>query len=198
MNVGFDRFRVLSRKLLSSYRNGYIGIDTFVATLADGTKKRYERIMKRNRDGDAVVIIPVTAANRFVVTVESRPNTDEGVAWGFPAGMVDEGESFEIAAIRELEEETGYTTKRLFPIENHYQDAGCSGAKIKIFLALDCVRVKEQKLDESERISFDEVTRDELDEIYEDGKMLDANNKLAYLTLCRKESRNEIQYKKAS
>lgn len=43
------------------------------------------------------------------VLVQHRYRRDIGVVFEFPCGKVDEGETFEVAAIRELFEETGMT-----------------------------------------------------------------------------------------
>ena len=176
-----QRYRVRDRKLIASYSEGYIGKNVYEVTLNDGTKKRSEQILKQKRNGDAVVIIPVTEQNRFVVIIESRPVMDEEVAVSFPAGMVDRDEPYEAAALRELEEETGYTSDQLIELEWHYQDQGCSKAKIKTYVAINCRKVKEQHLDEGERISAIEVTEDELDELNKT-EFKDANTKIAYLT----------------
>jgi len=56
---------------------------------------------------DAVVIVPFhVGQNRLVVIEEFRVPLG-GYQFGFPAGLVDEGESIPEAAARELHEETG-------------------------------------------------------------------------------------------
>ena len=61
---------------------------------------------------DAVVIVPFhTVRNKMVITREYRVPLD-GYEYGFPAGLVDSGESVEQAARRELMEETGLTVSR--------------------------------------------------------------------------------------
>ena len=65
---------------------------------------------------DAVVIVPFhMTAQKMVVTKEFRvPLAD--YEYGFPAGLVDEGETVEEAARRELAEETGLAVTRLIKI----------------------------------------------------------------------------------
>ena len=140
-----EKYRIKDRKFLYSYTDGYIGKNVYQVTLNDGTVKTTEQILKNKSNGDAVVIIPITEQNRFVIIIESRPNTKDGVALEFPAGMVDSNETFEQAALRELEEETGYISDKLIELEWHYQDQGCSKAIIKTFVALGCKKIKDQQ-----------------------------------------------------
>ncbi len=64
---------------------------------------------------DAVVIVPFIdthAGRRLVVTREFRiPLWD--YEYGFPAGLIDDGESMDAAIIRELKEETGLDLLRI-------------------------------------------------------------------------------------
>lgn len=184
-----EKYLIKDRKLLYSYTEGYIGKNVYQVTLNDGTVKKSEQILKNKRNGDAVVIIPVTELNRFVIIIESRPNVENGVAIEFPAGMVDPNESFATAALRELEEETGYTSSNLIELEWHYQDQGCSKAIIKTFVALNCKKTKEQNLGQSENISFIEVDENELNELYNQNELQDANSKIAYLTYTLKKTK---------
>ena len=185
-----ERYRVKNKKLIYTYQEGYIGKKVYEVTLNDGTVKKVEQITKRKNNGDAVVIIPVTKQNKFVIIVEARPATDDEVALSFPAGMVDENEEFEIAAKRELEEETGYTCDRLVELEWHYQDQGCSNAKIRTFVALDCQKVQEQNLDDGERIEPFEMEYEGVKKLVLTNKMCDANSKIAFMTYSLR--KNEI------
>ena len=177
-----ERYRVKNRKLLYTYQEGYIGKNVYEVTLNDGTVKKVEQILKNKRNGDAVVIIPVTESNRFVIIIESRPVTDEDIAIEFPAGMVDEGEDYKAAALRELEEETGYTSDKLIELEWHYQDQGCSKAVIKTFVALNAKKVSEQRLVGTERIVTTEMEYKDVKRLVLTNQITDANTKIAFMT----------------
>lgn len=62
---------------------------------------------------DAVVIAAMHTAREAVVVIEEYRITLGGYQYGFPAGLVDEGESVEAAATRELKEETGLDLVRV-------------------------------------------------------------------------------------
>lgn len=158
-------YGIKSMELVSSYRDGYIGKNVYNVTLNNGLNKKMERITKAGGNGDAVIIIPVTNDNKFVMIIESRPNVNNGVAIEFPAGMVDAGEDPLVAAKRELLEETGYSCEKIVEIENHFQDQGCSSAVIRIFLATGCHKTNKQRLDDTESINYTEMTYEEVKDL---------------------------------
>ena len=83
------------------------------------------------------------------------------VGIGVPAGYIEDGEDSYVAALRELEEETGLVPDKLTKMSGFYQDMGCSSAYNETFLATGCKWLKNQNLDESEYIKYFECTYDE-------------------------------------
>jgi ADP-ribose pyrophosphatase len=80
---------------------------------------------------DAVVIVPFHKVNdKMVITREYRvPLCD--YEYGFPAGLIDEGESVEQATRRELREETGLTVSRFIKISPPiYSSAGMTDESV--------------------------------------------------------------------
>ena len=78
---------------------------------------------------DAVVIVAIIATpqgNRLVLTKEFRVPIDDG-EYGFPAGLIDAGESIESTVRRELKEETGLDVETIHHISPPvYSSAGLS------------------------------------------------------------------------
>lgn len=186
MSRAIQSLKVQSSELVSTYQEGYIGKNVYKVTLNDGSTRLCEQIIKNKRNGDAVVIIPITQDGKFVMIVQSRPNTEETVVVEFPAGMVDEGEDFKVSAERELLEETGYVADQIYELEEHYQDQGCSKAIIKTFVAVGCRKVQEKRLDGSERLEYIEMSYDDIlnmikSDSKSDTKIKDANSKIAFM-----------------
>jgi ADP-ribose pyrophosphatase len=82
---------------------------------------------------DAVVIVPFhTVKNKMVITREYRVPLND-YEYGFPAGLVDSGESVEQAARRELMEETGLTVSRFIKISPPiYSSAGMTDESVAL------------------------------------------------------------------
>ena len=189
-----NNYKVRSKRIISSYKKGYIGINTYEVMLNNEKKKIIEQIIKDKSSGNAAVIIPITKDNTFLLIIESRPNTKEEVLIEFPAGMQEINEDYLTAAKRELEEETSYSSNNIIELESHYQDQGCSSAQIKTFIAYDCYKINNQHLDSSEDLSCIEITEKELDELFNNNELKDANTKLAYLTYKLKKEGNNMKF----
>ena len=71
-------------------------------------------------------ILPTPEGNRLVMTKEFRVAIDDG-EYGFPAGLIDKGESIESTVRRELKEETGLDVVAIHHVSPPvYSSAGMS------------------------------------------------------------------------
>lgn len=138
-----------------------------------------EKLLKDGKDGSASIIVPFTRNNHVLVIVEPRVFTRKTVGVGFPAGYIESDEDSIEGARRELLEETGYQAETMIQLDEFYQDEGCSSALNRIFLALNCDKIKEQNLDKDEIVKYFECTFEEVLELEKRGYIEGSNGKLA-------------------
>ena len=103
-----EEMKTIKSELIANKGN-FINVEQYKIKLNNGEEIIREKIRKGKRDGNAVVVLPVTKDGNFVLIVQPRVFTDKTVTVEIPAGYIDEGETPEQAAMRELIEETGYT-----------------------------------------------------------------------------------------
>jgi ADP-ribose pyrophosphatase len=72
---------------------------------------------------DYLAIVARTPEGRFPIVRQYRPALEE-FTWELPAGLIERGEDPAEACRRELLEETGYTTRAVFPLG---KAAACTG-----------------------------------------------------------------------
>ena len=82
---------------------------------------RNQQVLKRIilETGDWVNIVAVTPEKKVVVVRQFRFGTEK-ISTEIPGGLIDPGEEAKTAAMRELQEETGYTSSKwtyLGPVE---------------------------------------------------------------------------------
>ena len=87
---------------------------------------------------DAVVIVPFhTTEKKVVITREYRVALAD-YEYGFPAGLIDPGETIEQTARRELQEETGLTVTRFLKISPPvYSSAGMTDESV-VMVYVEC------------------------------------------------------------
>lgn len=139
-----------------------------------------EKIKKNHKDGSAIIVIPVTKEQEIITVIEPRVCIKNGVGVGFPAGYIEENETPEEAAIRELQEEIGYQPEQLIPLISFYQDEGISSAYNHAFLARNCQKVSEQQLDPDEYIQYMKFKTEEIEELIQMGYINGSNSLLSF------------------
>ena len=130
---------------------------------------------------DWVNIAALTPEGKILVVKQFRLGIEK-VTTETPAGVMEKGEDPQVAAMRELAEETGYTTDDwtyLGSVEPNpaYQDNHCHQ-----FLAKNVVPTQDVNQDDGEDVEFCEMTLDEVKDEIKAGRM---RNSLTLLTLSR-------------
>lgn len=119
---------------------------------------------------DWVNVIAMTPDDRVVLVRQYRAGSDS-ICLEIPGGMVDDGETPLEAAVRELEEETGYTAKTWKPLGAVLPNPALQGNRLHSFLALDATPTSGQRLDTSEVIAIDVVPLVDVHAMLRDGRI---------------------------
>jgi ADP-ribose pyrophosphatase len=147
--------------------------------LPNGKEAKRELI---NHPG-AVAIIPITKDKKVVFVEQYRKPLEKSII-EIPAGKLEPGESPEKTAIRELEEETGYTTKRLTKVTSFYTSPGFADELMHIYLTDELEKLENPPaLDEDEFVEILELTLDEAKQYVEEQRIHDAKTNYAILYL---------------
>jgi ADP-ribose pyrophosphatase len=138
--------------------NPYFSVVTQDVVAPDGSNRLYH-IIQFPRPAIGIV---VRRATDFLLLHQYRFIVDEYV-WAIPSGGVEDGESLEQAAARELREETGLVAGSLRLLMKCYASYGCSNQQFVIFLAEDLHPADDGKgHDPNEVISWRWFSREEI------------------------------------
>lgn len=129
----------------------------------------------------AVAIIAITP-DRKIILVEQYRKALERSLIEIPAGKLEPGEAPETTAIRELEEETGYTAEKLIKLQTFATSPGFADEVIHLFVAEGLSKATNGAvLDDDEFVEFMEVSIEEAEEMVLDERIYDAKTAFAVL-----------------
>ncbi len=128
---------------------------------------------------DVSVVVPITNDGKILVERHYRYSADTWTT-EVPAGKVDDGESPDQCAARELEEETGYKAREMKRIASFYVMPHRSNYKIHVYLATGLSKTR-QRLEKDEFIEVREETLDNLMLMLKNGELVDQKTATALL-----------------
>lgn len=136
----------------------------------------------------AVAILAVTDEGKIILVKQFRKPLERTIV-EIPAGKLEKGEEPEYTALRELEEETGYTAKKLTKITAFYTSPGFADEIVHVFLAEELAVLEEKReLDEDEFVEVMEVTLEDALKLVESREVYDAKTAYAIQYLQLKET----------
>ncbi|AZV51046.1 MULTISPECIES: ADP-ribose pyrophosphatase [Bacillus] len=136
----------------------------------------------------AVAVLAVTDEGKIIMVKQFRKPLERTIV-EIPAGKLEKGEEPEYTALRELEEETGYTAKKLTKITAFYTSPGFADEIVHVFLAEELSVLEEKReLDEDEFVEVMEVTLEDALKLVESREVYDAKTAYAIQYLQLKEA----------
>lgn len=130
--IGYDGFRKVIQKTFQ---------------LPNGKQATFDTIS----GGSFVTVAAFTKQKEAILVRQYRPGAEQSLV-SFPEGGIEGNENPIATAIRELEEETGYRAKKIIHLKT-FRWAYRVDMQI-CFLAIDCEKVGEQQLDDTEFIEI--------------------------------------------
>lgn len=115
---------------------------------------------------DSVCILALYEGN--VIVIEQYRHTLNSWELELPCGGVDEGETVEEAAVRELREETGFLAGELTFLGKYYTNQGYSNCSCSIYFT-KCRECREAKREETELIRMRSIPVNEFDGMVRSG-----------------------------
>ncbi|EMR67330.1 putative adp-ribose pyrophosphatase protein [Eutypa lata UCREL1] len=174
--------KVLSTSPLSNEEAAWTKLVKIEYSDPNGKTRLWESAERRTRpkggDIDGVGILAIVekpTGPEIILQKQYRPPIDK-VCIEVPAGLVDEGETAEVAAVRELKEETGYVGKVAETSPMMFNDPGFCNTNLRmVHVTIDMSLPENQDLKpELEENEFIEVFLVPLSKLWEECKKLEA------------------------
>lgn len=177
------RWQVLARRKV--YESGWIDIQHLDIRLPDG--QVWRDIHMVDYRFSAACVIPIGDDGRILLIDHYRVFTDTR-GWETPAGKIDEGETPEQCAARELMEETGHRAASLKYLGRYHPSNGSSNQVFHVFVGRGISRVDDIQ-DTNEVIGLRWFTPPEVRAMIAHNEILDG---LSLTGLCWAMARGEI------
>jgi ADP-ribose pyrophosphatase len=123
------------------------------------------------RESRGFCVVFALTPEQNVLLVRQYKHGAREIVTELPAGMIDEGETPEACAARELAEETGYTGSTPQHVRTFLSDPTNATGRFHLFAVHDAVRTREPSFDVTEEIEVDVVPVDEVRAMALDGRI---------------------------
>lgn len=150
------------------YDNFYLKVYEDVLDL-DGREKLYIRA----RRPDYCTIVPFTSDGK-ILAIKSYRHLVDSWQLEIPSGFVEKGETPRHAAIRELEEETGYRAKKIVHVGSYTLDYSMFAQTGNVFAAYGIEKSGRQRLGRMEKIELELVPVERIKKMLLKGAILNA------------------------
>lgn len=165
-------YKILSKK--EAYKGKRVSVDEIKYN--DGNQVVYREHVKA---GNAVIIMAITEDDKVLMVREPRSAIGK-IILGLPAGKLEQWEDVKEAALRELEEETGYKAHKIEFVKTWYTSCGYTDEKMYLFMA-EKLEKTEQHLDFDEKIEVYKIPLKEFRNMIDNNEIITASTIIAGL-----------------
>ena len=163
----------------SIYRGRIINVRDDEVVLPDGRVTRREIVEHK----DVVAVVALDDEDNVLLVKQYRKPVEKALL-EIPAGGIDDGESPDECAVREMQEETGYRPGILQKIGGLYASPGYCSEYLHLYLATDLVPGK-LTADDDEQIELIRVPLEQIPELISSGQICDAKSVATLLITLR-------------
>ena len=161
------------------YEGKILGLSVYDGKI-EGRNVRREVIEHRG----AAAMLAFDEDNKVILVKQNR--FPHGDVLEIPAGTLEKREEPIKCAFRELQEETGYTAKKMTPLITYYPSIGYNAEIIHCFLASGLRKTSDLQLDEDEILSVIKMDLKKVISMIKTGKIQDSKTICAVLTYAAK------------
>lgn len=153
-----------------------IGRFRIVQHLVDVNGKEYPYSFVDVKDSVAVL---AKEQDRFIFLKQYRKTIND-ITLEIPGGAIDENETPEHAALRELQEETGFTAAKILLLGDFYPTIGISNERCHLYY-VECRDCEKIKLEPLEQISVIKMSEQEVEDNIASGELMHSMALVAWL-----------------
>jgi ADP-ribose pyrophosphatase len=159
----------MTRKLVHVGRKIKVHVESRVAS--DGTVVNWDIV----EHPGAVAILPLLGTDQVCLLRNQRPNVG-ATLWEIPAGTLEPGEAPELAAVRELAEETGYTARQWRKLGTYFPSPGVLTERMHLYVAskltAGAMHLEKDEVIEPKILTWNEALQMALSGAIEDAKTM--------------------------
>lgn len=157
------------------YSGRIISVDVDEVRFPNGTSGELE--MVRHPGASAVVpfLDDPQSLDPWVILIRQYRYAADGFVHEIPAGRLDQGETPQECAARELREETGYSAGELIPLTTFYTTPGFTDERIHLFAAVGLTE-GQSELESDEILDLVRVPISRAMEMIQSGELVDGKS----------------------
>ena len=173
---------VIARKRLGSNARFDVYFDEMHCPGEPETRDYLVVVPKVRRDDQVTGVVVLPLCDGKIGLVRAYRHAVGGESWEVPRGFIDEHESSQASALREMEEETGLSCRadQIWFLGQITPDAGILAARLHLFAATQCIRRRPFRVNEMGHRDFRLFDRDAVEAMMQRSEIQDAYTIIAY------------------